>query len=170
MPSPSPGPDPTGDNPDALLETWRAIAEAATPAPWWFDESDQCWRLHGVAARIPAPPPLHEQIVNKQILKAPKCGTPYAEYWPEPADARFIIAARTAMPRLLAAISAVLELADELENTPWSETGGDRANIAVETYRLSGMAIRKRVRSSLAGDSSNEKARSWPDGFASPSR
>jgi len=38
-------------------------------------------RLHGLSEGGPA---------NKQILKAPKRGTPYAEYWPEPADAEII--------------------------------------------------------------------------------
>jgi hypothetical protein len=70
----------------------RERAEAATPGPWWSDEDENCWRLHGVAFRTP--PALFpdgsvmipEQIVNKQIAKAPKHRTPYAEYWPDAAD------------------------------------------------------------------------------------
>lgn len=55
-----------------------------TRGPWWSDESGNCWRLHGVHGYIPAIPDLGigEQVVNHQILKAPKHGTPYAEYWP----------------------------------------------------------------------------------------
>jgi hypothetical protein len=66
----------------------HAIAEAATKGPWWSDDSDNAWRLHGVAFTVP--PQLGGEIpaqpVNKQILKAPKHGTSYAEYWPDPAD------------------------------------------------------------------------------------
>jgi hypothetical protein len=69
----------------AQLEERRRVAQKATPGPWWFDEDDQCWRLHGIAMVI------SEQVVNKQILKAPKIGTPYAEYWPDDADAAFLI-------------------------------------------------------------------------------
>jgi hypothetical protein len=108
-------PDPA-DPAAAILAGWREAADSATPGPWWFDESDWCWRLHGVAFKIP--PQLFpdgevmipEQVVNKQILKAPKTGTPYAEYWPDAADAAFIVTARTAMPLLLAAVEAVLNL------------------------------------------------------------
>jgi hypothetical protein len=77
----------------ATLEEWRKITAAATEGPWWYDESEDCWRLHGVAFRVP--PHMNpdgsvlipEQVMNKQIAKAPKHGTPYAEYWPDPADA-----------------------------------------------------------------------------------
>lgn len=76
---------------DRLAEA-RARHAAATEGPWWFDESDTCWRLHGVAGRIP--PQLDglipEQIVNKQILKAPKRDTQHMEYWPDAADSAFI--------------------------------------------------------------------------------
>ena len=71
----------------------RSRAEAATKGPWWCDESENCWRLHGVAFEIPPQTfpdgevQIPEQVVNSQILKAPKHGTPYAEYWPGEADA-----------------------------------------------------------------------------------
>lgn len=71
----------------------RERAEAATPGPWWSDDDEDCWRLHGVAGYIP--PQLDglipQQVVNKQIIKAPKRNTPYAEYWPEAADDVWII-------------------------------------------------------------------------------
>jgi hypothetical protein len=75
------------------LAAIRERHTAATDGPWWFDESDTCWRLHGVMGRIP---PLRrdgffpEQVMKKQILKAAKQDTPYAEYWPDEADAAFI--------------------------------------------------------------------------------
>lgn len=55
----------------------RERAAAATRGPWWAEEDESCWQLRGVA-------------ISRQILKAPKRGTPYAEYWPEEADAAWI--------------------------------------------------------------------------------
>ena len=75
--------------PNPTIEAIAARLAAATEGPWWFDEDDKVWRLHGIAARLDNPP-LGETVVNKQILKAPKTDTPYAEYWPDPADADFI--------------------------------------------------------------------------------
>ncbi len=69
-----------------------ALLGGSTDGPWWFDEDDDCFRLHGVAFRIPPQGPLPEQIVNSQILKAPKRGTSYAEYWPNTSDAGLIVA------------------------------------------------------------------------------
>jgi hypothetical protein len=96
------------------LEAIKAAAAAATPGPWWSDESENCWRLHGVAFVVPPQPDglIPEQQVGSQILKAPKHGTPYAEYWPNAADAEFITGAREFVPRLVSAIEAVLELTD----------------------------------------------------------
>jgi hypothetical protein len=69
----------------------RTRAKAATDGPWWSDQDDQCYRLHGVAGYLP---PLAEGFppvrVSAQILKAPKEGTPYAEYWPTDADDAYI--------------------------------------------------------------------------------
>lgn len=93
------------------LATIRAYVDAATEGPWWFDEDNTCWRLHGVMGRVP--PQLSgripEQILNKQIIKAPKRNTPYAEYWPAPADGEFIVKARTDLPLLLDLVEALLE-------------------------------------------------------------
>ena len=80
-------------------------AAAATDGPWHSDENDMFWQLFGVGAVVPAqeitpewtvpPQPLYHQLV-----KAPKKGTPYAEYWPKEADGRFIVRARTDVPLL----------------------------------------------------------------------
>ena len=96
----------------AYLADVREREQAATPGPWWSDQDDGVYRLHGVAGRIPAQDPIPEQVMNKQIAKAPKQGTPYAEYWPDEADDAFITQARTDLPRLLAAVERVLELAE----------------------------------------------------------
>lgn len=101
----------TDDRLTAELAAIKARADAATRGPWWFDEDDEVFRLHGVHAIIPpVMDGFPEQVLNHQILKAPKQGTPYAEYWPGEADAAFIVAARADVPRLLAAVDALIEL------------------------------------------------------------
>ena len=103
----------------SYLAEVRERADAATPGPWWSDESEQCWRLHGVHAVIPAQMfpgtgevMIPEQVMNHQILKAAKRGTTMAEYWPGEADDAFITSARSDVPRLLGALEAALTLAD----------------------------------------------------------
>lgn len=73
---------------------------AHTAGPWWAEDSADCWRLMGGAA--------HPHAHGMQILKAPKHGTPYAEYWPHAADAALIVAA----PDLLAACEALQSALD----------------------------------------------------------
>lgn len=77
---------------EVAADTIEQAGERATEGPWWFDESGNCFRLHGVAFRIPpqAGGAIPEQIVNKQIFKAAKRNTPYAEYWPDAADAAWM--------------------------------------------------------------------------------
>ena len=80
----------------------RELGEAAADGPWIFDEDDECWRLHS------APDP---HFPTLQILKAPKQGTPYAEYWPdEPTGAH--IAAWSPPPALAVADFLVLAAAE----------------------------------------------------------
>ena len=76
----------------AAATLMRERAEAATRGPWWHDEDDEVWRLHGVHAVVPAQlgGRIPEQVINHQIAKAPKQGTPYAEYWPNEADTAWI--------------------------------------------------------------------------------
>jgi hypothetical protein len=103
---------------DPLTAELGAIRErvtAATEGPWWSDEDDLMYRLHGVHARTPPyrfpgtdEVMIPEQVLNHQILKAPKTGTPYAEYWPNAADDAFITNARSDVPRLLAAVEAAM--------------------------------------------------------------
>ncbi|MET8985916.1 hypothetical protein ABZW49_10745 [Nonomuraea wenchangensis] len=102
------------------LDDIRKRHQAATDGPWWFDESENCWRLHGVAGRIP--PQLDglipEQIVNKQILKAAKRNTPYAEYWPDDADAAFISHAWEDVRDLLATVDRLQKQLREIDACP----------------------------------------------------
>lgn len=90
---------PAGDR-DVLADL--AICQAATPPPWLWDESDTTMRLIGDFG-----PNRH----GMQILKAPKKGTPYAEYWPNEADAAFIAAARDGWPWALGEIQKWKRLA-----------------------------------------------------------
>lgn len=53
-----------------------------TPGPWFYEEDDHAWMLFG-----------GNGIMPMQLAKCPKKGSPYAEYWPEEADARLIAAA-----------------------------------------------------------------------------
>jgi hypothetical protein len=80
----------------AAAELIRTRAEAASPGPWISDDDEQCWRLHS------DPDP---RFPTTQILKAPKHGTPYAEYWPDPADADHIVRWN---PRTAKAVANVL--------------------------------------------------------------
>lgn len=99
--------------PEELAEI-QGRHEAATPGPWWSDESDLMWRLHGVHARIPGNENtlLPEQIINKQIVKAPKSGTNYAEYWPDEADDAFITHAWQDIADLLAEAKRLIDERD----------------------------------------------------------
>lgn len=94
-------------NSEIDIEAIRQRAEAATPGPWWDDSDENCWRLHGVHGRIPVTlgGVTIDQVMNHQIIKAPKRNTPYAEYWPNEADAAFIRHAREDIPALLAEIN-----------------------------------------------------------------
>jgi hypothetical protein len=118
---------------DAHLAEVAARLDAATEGPWWADDSDNCWRLFGVWHRIPPQlgGKIPEQVVKKQILKAPKHGTPYAEYWPADADADFIVNAPSDIRALLAEVRrnrAVLERVRQVRES-WQEAG-ERAQSA----------------------------------------
>ena len=110
---------------NAAADRIEQASEQATEGPWWFDESDNCWRLHGVMGRIPPQMDglIPEQILNKQILKAAKRNTPYAEYWPEPADAAWIILANPVIGKPMA--QALRQHADDHSTyaCEWAECG-----------------------------------------------
>lgn len=80
---------------DRDIDADQAVCDAATPAPWEWDEDEDVMRLMGAG---------DQGFHGDQILKAPKRGTPYAEYWPETKDAAFIAEARTALPAYIAEV------------------------------------------------------------------
>jgi hypothetical protein len=57
---------------------------------------------------------------------------------------------------LIAALDEVLKLADEWEGAPWSEDGGDRANVAVEQIRLDGGHLRAAISRALLGEDGSD--------------
>lgn len=65
----------------------------AMPDRWWIENQELVWQLF----RDGGNPQGH----GFQVLKAPKNGTPYAEYWPDEDEASFIIAALNNLPLLL---------------------------------------------------------------------
>ena len=83
-----------------------ALCEAATSGPWFTQENADTWQLFGG---------LHG---NLQLVKAPKHGTNYAEYWPDEEDAKFIAESREGWPeairRAIAAEAEVEQLRDIL--------------------------------------------------------
>jgi hypothetical protein len=142
-----------------LAEVGQRVREV-TPGPWWSDESEQCWRLHGVHAVIPAQMFagtdevfIPEQVVNHQILKAAKRGTTMAEYWPGEADAAFITSARTDVPRLLAAVEKVLELV-EPDATDDRDLDGNPEGPVVRVIRCD--EIRDAIAKALTGEDGSE--------------
>lgn len=98
-----------------------ALSEKATRAPWSADDSENCWRLHGTGMIIPAQGGIPEQRATLQILKAPKRGTPYAEYWPGPADADLIVHAGTHYATLATALLRLLGENERMRVEVWNE-------------------------------------------------
>jgi hypothetical protein len=113
----------------ATLDGWREAELNATAAPWEVH--------HGSAIGI--------------RLASDELDWPLAEGFRRAADAEFSAAARTAMPRLLAAVEAALAKAHELMDTPWPEDGGDRAGTAAEQAVLDGIAFREAITTALTG-------------------
>ncbi len=125
----------------------RRYVHTATDEPWWFDEDELSWRLHGVMDRLPAQRNIPEQILNKQILKAPKRNTPYAEYWPDPADGEFIVRARTDLPALASFAATMLEFTRDLRSLADSLPGSDLHDARAEELR----GIAETIRVALDG-------------------
>lgn len=118
-----PRPDP---EPGRLAEI-RTRHDAASPGVWTSFETETCWSLHAGA---------------RQILKAPKTGTPYAEYWPEAPDAEFLSAAHQDIAYLLGCIEAALERMDYLDGMVDGIEDAIGHPIIAETLRKAVTAVR----------------------------
>jgi hypothetical protein len=101
---------------DRLTAELAAIKErgqAATPSPWGAGEDENSWRLSGDLDTGFRPPCL---------IEAAKYSAYGPSYWPNEADAAFIVAARTDVPRLAAALEKALELHGSV---PWYASAMD---------------------------------------------
>jgi hypothetical protein len=120
---------------DPALAEWRKITEAATPGPWnaetkhGRDIADEAWS----EVRIKAPD--GSDIASTYISHL-------LENYRSEEDETFIVTARTAIPRLLAAVDAALGLADEIDTH-----GRTRSPLARETAKM----IRAAITTALAG-------------------
>ena len=124
-----------------LLDEWRAIAAAATPGPWWWDQ------------RGDLRPTPHDEYGLDCIIGWDAIGeTPDLS----DGDAAFIAASRSALPRLIAAVEAVLTLAEawrykgEYGDGPWQlGEGPDESGQALDD---ASSQLRTAIRAALIGD------------------
>lgn len=77
------------------LAEMRKLVDEATLGPWHYLESRDTWTLHGEARAFKGKV---KYAPTMQILKAPKRGTPYAEYWPNAADSQLIVNSVNLLP------------------------------------------------------------------------
>lgn len=114
----------------------RDAAGAAYPGPWISDESLECWRLHS------APDP---NWPSAQILKAPKYGTPYAEYWPDKPTSEHIVSWH---PGVTALVADVLDaLANDIDEVLTDHGGNWFGPVPAEwtaTYNLAAAFLERR--------------------------
>jgi hypothetical protein len=82
------------------IAEYRKMLAAATPGPWIVSEDDDMWQLFG------------GNYGHMQILKAPKRGTDYAEYWPDKDEANLIVNSPEIISNL---IGEVERQAEEIE-------------------------------------------------------
>jgi hypothetical protein len=115
----------------AWLDQAQQRADAATPGPWESGPEGTSEDDFGVFA-----PEVAHDIVAAE----------------EQADAEFIAAARTDLPRALAALRAVLGEADACDQLAQSatDTRGDGSSAAA--YRLAARGIRGVIHTALTGD------------------
>lgn len=80
------------------LAELRRLVDNATLGPWRALESRDTWTLHGEARAFHTTKAKPIVAPSMQILKAPKHGTPYAEYWPNEFDGKLIVDAVNFLP------------------------------------------------------------------------
>lgn len=67
---------------DLALKRITKLHAGATAPPWGTDEDEHVFRLHGQHPDLPT---------TLQIVRAPKCETSYAAYWPLEGDRYWIL-------------------------------------------------------------------------------
>lgn len=104
----------------ADLAGWQALADAATPGPW-FDfntDDDACMNAYGVSTDESgcwSPEEDHEKLVALTLYQSKRVVGHASDKWAE--DAEFIAAARAAVPRLVARVRELEAERDEARNT-----------------------------------------------------
>lgn len=78
------------------LDELRKMVDEATLGPWRSLENNDTWTLHGNAREFKGK--AKGGTPSMQILKAPKRGTSYQEYWPNVADSALITTAVNMFP------------------------------------------------------------------------
>jgi hypothetical protein len=122
------------DELESAADMVRDLAAKASPPPWYEQDSDYAWSLHGDM---------------QQILRAPKDGPPYAE-WPNEADAAWIITFSPAIAPWLEAMlrRAANDLRQVWDSLPPGDEGRSRAAGSIFGDALGlARAIRKAVAS-----------------------
>lgn len=72
----------------------RDVSDPRVYGHWWDEVSDDSWDLYCSGTDDP-----NAIVHGYKIVKAPKRGTPYAEYWPTTEEAKHIVDALNAYDR-----------------------------------------------------------------------
>lgn len=94
----------------ADLARWEALAEAATPGPWAVQHVDDAYAMNatyvgtgaGAGADLLAGRAAYGQVIAITLLQEPRLACHESARWDE--DAAFIVAARAAVPALVALV------------------------------------------------------------------
>lgn len=122
----------TPDSLSSALDEWRAIEQAADPGPW---------EVTGIS---------YEDIWSESK------GGFIAETFGGTESARLIVTARTAMPRLIKAVEAVLKLAGDWDR---EASGGPLAILLgarAQAHQDCAAALRETIRTALTGEEAGD--------------
>lgn len=110
MSATNPQPQPEGPLSEQELAELERLENEATAAPWWYDEGELYWRLHGTWGWTSEQYSIPAQPINKQLIKAAKQSEVFEPYWPLGSDGPLIPKMRNALPRLLKELRGLREL------------------------------------------------------------
>lgn len=155
--------DPLSEEELAELE---GLESEATAAPWWYDEGELYYRLHGTGGWTPEQGSgefkIPSQPLNRQILKAAKQSEVFEPYWPLGSDAVLIPKMRNALPRLLREVRELRELATHDAVRLVIEA---RAELADARRRLEAYEAWARQAPVQSGDAPRQEREVVEDGF-----
>ena len=107
--------------PPPTIDEIQARHKAATAGPWRVEEDDTCWMLFGRGRPFEGMGRMMTRGIDPQLIKAPKCNTPYAEYWPNKDDSAFLSHAHEDMRVLLEDRQRLLKVIESLSWPPSPE-------------------------------------------------